>query len=209
MRKLYQQLTQKMAKAEDKDAERRRMEAAFKKGCAVTGGGEGPKPPKMLDGDEVEEIIGGSNTGGVLMKPGETPFNNVTLQAKKFVKPDNFIKDREESTEKYLEEMVQPEGHRFMDEMDILNAEVIVETEPVEANNMFVSELIQYDVGENIEAVTVPENVSFVANCTTSSPSINVSQNVLDKPVCTNRTPKSHKKKSSQGDREEQAKVKS
>ena len=161
MRKLYQQLTQKMAKAEDKDAERRRMEAAFKKGCAVTGGGEGPKPPKMLDGDEVEEIIGGSNTGGVLMKPGETPFNDVTLQPKKFVKPDDFIKDREESTEKYLEEMVEPEGHRFMDDVDILNAEVIVETEPVEANNMFVSELIQYDVGENIEAVTVPGECEF------------------------------------------------
>ena len=209
MRKLYQQLTQKMAKAEDKDAERRRMEAAFKKGCAVTGGGEGPKPPKMLDGDEVEEIIGGSNTGGVLMKPGETPFNNVTLQAKKFVKPDNFIKDREESTEKYLEETVEPEGDRSMDDVDIWNAEVIVDTAPVGVNNMFASQVIQYDVGENIEVVTVPENVSFVANCTTSSSSINVSQNVLDEPVGVNKTPKSQKKKSSQRDREDQAKVKS
>ena len=209
MRKLYQQLTQKMAKAEDKDAERRRMEAAFKKGCAVTGGGEGPKPPKMLDGDEVEEIIGGSNTGGVLMKPGETPFNDVTLQPKKFVKPDDFIKDREESTEKYLEETVEPEGDRSMDDVDIWNAEVIVDTEPVGVNNMFASQVIQYDVGENIEVVTVPENVSFVANCTTSSSSINVSQNVLDEPVGVNKTPKSQKKKSSQRDREDQAKVKS
>ena len=143
------------------------------------------------------------------MKPGETPLNNVTLQAKKFVKRDDFMEDREESRKKYLEEMVQQGGHRFMDEMDILNAEVIVETEPVEVNNMFASEVIQYDVGENIEVVTVPENVSFVANCTTSSPSINVSQNVLDEPVGVNKTPKSQKKKSSQRDREDQAKVKS
>ena len=44
MRKLYQNLTQKMAKAEDKDAAQSRMEAALRNGCAVTGGGEGPKP---------------------------------------------------------------------------------------------------------------------------------------------------------------------
>ena len=57
--------------------------------------------------------------------------------------------------------MVQPEGHGFMAEVDILNAEVIVSTEPVEENIMFERELIQYDVGENIEAVTVPENVTL------------------------------------------------
>ena len=58
-----------MAKAEDKDAERRRTEAVFRKGCAATGGGEGPVPPDMVDGDELDLSVNEDNTGGVLMRP--------------------------------------------------------------------------------------------------------------------------------------------
>ena len=113
VRKLYHGITKKLTSEHDKEADARQRHNqvfnAYKKMCAVTGGGAGPTGPlEDADPDMVEGVEG---IGGVLMDPVRRSFNQITLKK-------NTCKAPKKTTSKVERKTKVQKKINFIDESD-------------------------------------------------------------------------------------------